>query len=200
MSSEIDLLRHIRSEHPNEIAAMIPFGGDYHPNGIGARDGETLGWIYELEERKKTKRKNRREESEDDDGDDDDDDDDDHDDEDDRKGSRKQKRRSRNMIEDRILCSYEGCHKSFTQTKNLNAHVRAAHSEVLPFVCTYEGCNQGFGYKNVLQKHIQKIHIEGKPHKRSKISNHASVSDKTLWDMIFPLRASQSEVSIPPSS
>lgn len=209
MSSEIDLFRHIQSEHPDQIASMIPPGDDDETNGatgISSAEGyfDTIGWIYETDKKKNNRRKKRKcsDDDEDDDGSDSSDEEGnrgDHNNSDEDNNEREKQSRKQNKSKERFRCTYEGCNRSFTQMKNLNAHTRAKHSDVLPFMCTYEGCTQGFGYKNVLLKHIQRIHIEGKysPPKKSKGEDVvAAMNEAEMWDLICPL-PSQTEPSPP---
>ncbi|KAK5664103.1 hypothetical protein OQA88_318 [Cercophora sp. LCS_1] len=73
-----------------------------------------------------------------------------------------------------IVCTYEGCGKSFTRKSNLNTHIRTAH-EGVRWVCgevdTYEvedlenwnwqeeGCKKEFMSKVKLEEHVRFVHL-----------------------------------------
>ncbi|KAL7093007.1 hypothetical protein ACP275_11G016600 [Erythranthe tilingii] len=65
---------------------------------------------------------------------------------------------------ERIKCSVEGCSLTFSNSSNLNQHIKAVHLELKPFACTIPGCEMRFAFKHVRDHHEQSgchIHTSG---------------------------------------
>ncbi|KAL1553919.1 transcription factor IIIA-like [Salvia divinorum] len=56
---------------------------------------------------------------------------------------------------ERIKCSFKGCTLTFSNTSNLNQHIKAVHLELKPFVCGMPGCHERFAFKHVRNRHEQ---------------------------------------------
>ncbi|XP_041998408.1 transcription factor IIIA-like [Salvia splendens] len=56
---------------------------------------------------------------------------------------------------ERNKCSFKGCTLTFSNTSNLNQHIKAVHLELKPFVCGMPGCHERFAFKHVRNRHEQ---------------------------------------------
>jgi hypothetical protein len=103
-----------------------------------------------------------------------------------------------------VACTWAGCPKTFTERRNLNAHIRTAH-EGQRFVCgkvdTFgtadiadwnwmeEGCGEGFISKMNLEEHIRFLHLGRKRLPRTQtVPNEA---EKNIIDAISGLAAAE---------
>ncbi|ELT96053.1 hypothetical protein CAPTEDRAFT_175082 [Capitella teleta] len=66
-----------------------------------------------------------------------------------------------------FACPHDGCPRSYTAKRNLNAHVRSVH-QGKKFACTKDGCTAVLASKQKLTEHLQKMHsaAPSKPVKR----------------------------------
>lgn len=61
----------------------------------------------------------------------------------------------------KILCTFEGCDRSYARKSSLMTHIRSAHNGE-QHKCTQEGCDKVFSYKKSLILHLDN-HLKPKP-------------------------------------
>src|SRR3546814_169293 len=100
-------------------------------------------------------------------------------------------------LEDSIVqCSFPGCDRTFTQRKNMVAHLRACHDEEKRFVCDVPGCGLSFGFKHVLERHVQVMHLNEKQ-KKQKIDEKAKEKEKErVWQALTGFTSEQMETAM----
>jgi general transcription factor IIIA len=66
-------------------------------------------------------------------------------------------------------CTYENCGRTYSQVRNLNAHIKSKHLKNQKFVCTHEGCSRELSSKQKLQMHL-KLHSKNREIMRKPIA------------------------------
>ncbi|XP_071736520.1 transcription factor IIIA-like [Rutidosis leptorrhynchoides] len=54
---------------------------------------------------------------------------------------------------ERIKCSFDRCHLTFSTSSNLRQHVKSFHFHQKPYVCRISGCGMRFSFKHVRDNH-----------------------------------------------
>ncbi|KAL8249859.1 hypothetical protein R6Q59_006727 [Mikania micrantha] len=57
------------------------------------------------------------------------------------------------VSKNKIKCSFDGCSSAFSNSSNLQQHVKATHFQEKPYVCSISGCGMRFSFKHVRDNH-----------------------------------------------
>ena len=73
----------------------------------------------------------------------------------------------------------DSCSSSFTQKRNLAAHIRLVHEGINTFLC--EICNKAFGSNSAMKKHVSSVHEGKKPFKCESCGSKFTQKKKPGW-------------------